>query len=119
MPNSDNALNKPTGNRIVLEVCGHQIPSFKNRKHSGKNGFVYTEPQIKQRMAQIENAMLSALFSECQIIANETHSECWKRLRIALSGLSDDSILEIPEGSWAIERCEKGSEGIRIEITTL
>lgn len=70
-------------------------------------------------MLLLENAILSALLSEYRIKENETHLECLKRLRTALSGLCDDSIREIPSGSWNVEYVEKGSEGVLIEIETI
>lgn len=107
-------------NPVKLTVMnqGH-CPSFKNHKHSGANGFVYCDPRVKKRVQSIENAMLSELYSESQIVGSETHSECWKRLRTVLSGLSDDSIREIPEGSWAVEFVPPGDEGLEITIEPL
>lgn len=104
---------------IVLEIKGLTVPSFKNHKHSNRNGHVYTDPKVKARAEGIENAMLCALYSESQIVGNETPSECWKRLRTALSGLLDDSVREIPEGSFSTEFVSPGEEGFRIEIVEL
>jgi hypothetical protein len=42
-------FGQPMGNTIKLIHKGH-IPSFKNAKHSGKTGFVYTDPKVKARM---------------------------------------------------------------------
>lgn len=109
--------------KLEMQNTGH-CPSFKNRKRAIRDGQTgqlrtLTEPKIKQRMAMLEAAILCALYSESQIIGSETHSECWKRLRTFLSGLCDDSILEIPTGSWEVERVPKGQEGLLIEITRL
>lgn len=111
--------------KIVLNVVGHQIPSFKNRKraildrNTGKMRTL-TEPSVKKRMDLIENAILSELYSSVQIREGETHSECLKRLRIALSGLCDDSTKEIPQGQWeTIHHVTKGKEGAIIEIEEL
>lgn len=107
---------------LVLHVP--MPPSHKNRKrpviHS-KTGKLHEiiEPSVKDRMQHLEDAILSALYSASQIVGKETHSECWKRLRTVLSGLSDDSIREIPCGSWDVEYVSKGSEGISIHITEL
>jgi hypothetical protein len=109
-------FNPEYGSGLVLEiVCGH-VPSFKNHKHSSRSGFVYTDPKIKRRMAILENSILCGLYSSSQTNGSETPSECWKRLRTLLSGLCDDSIREIPCGSWGVEYVSKGSEGVRITI---
>lgn len=102
-----------------LLVRGLSVPSFKNHKHSNRNGHVYTDPKVKARMESLENAMLCELYSASQITGNETHSECWKRLRTALSGLCDDSVREIPEGSWTVEHVPPNEEGVEIIITEL
>lgn len=81
-------------------------PSKKNHHFPLKNGGLGIDKEIKERMKQLENDILSQLYSECQIIEGETHSECWKRLRTLLSGLLDDSINEIPKGGWDVQRVE-------------
>ena len=78
-----------------------------------------THPAIKFRMECIEDDILFALYSLSQTGENETHLECLKQLRTALSELSDDSIKEVPEGSWETVYVPKGQEGVRIEITPL
>jgi len=76
----------------------------------------YTRKDIKKRMQLLEDVILSKLYSLCPTTESETHSECLKQLRTALSGLSDDSIREIPVGSWSVDRVPKGEEGVRITI---
>lgn len=105
--------------KIAIEVTGQQVACFKNTKKSSRSGFIYTPKKIKGRMLLLENAILSALYSEYRIKENETHLECLKRLRTALSGLCDDSIREIPSGSWDVEYVEKGNEGVLIGIEIL
>jgi len=120
MPNSAQESSKPTESKIVLVVSGTgHIPSFKNHKHSGKSGFVYTDPKVKKRVKRLEENILCGLYSLCRTNESETHLECLKRLRTALFGLCDDSIREIPQGEWNVEYVEKGKEGVRIEITTI
>lgn len=109
---------------VTLTVTGATVPCFKNRKRIAKNkrsgkSFLRTREDIKERMQHLENAILSELYSESQIVGSETHSECWKRLRTALSELCDDSIREIPCGSWDVEFVPKGSEGVTLVITEL
>jgi hypothetical protein len=100
-------------------VKGMHIPSFKNHKHSNRQGRVYTDPRVKKLMSRLESSILSVLYSESRISANETDSECWKRLRTALSGLSDDSLREIPECSFTTKRVTRGEEGVDIYIFEL
>lgn len=111
--------------KIVLTIKGvGVIPAFKNRKraiqdrNTGKMRTL-TEPSIKKRMDRIENAILFALYSLCATADAETQQECLKQLRIALSGLSDDSIRELPQGSWGTEYVKKGEEGAMITIEQL
>ena len=109
---------------VKLIVPGPTPPSFKNRKMAVRdqtNGKLKTisPPAVKERRMSLENAILSELYSESQIIGNETHSECWKRLRTVLSGLCDDSIREIPCGSWDVEYVSKHREGIEIVISLI
>ena len=105
----------PSSVVLVISGLGH-CPSKKNRHFPLTNGALGIDKSVRDRMKALENAILSALYSECQIVGNETHSECWKRLRTLLSGLSDDSIREIPTGSWAVEHVANGQEGMQITI---
>lgn len=75
-----------------------------------------TEPETKQRMNNLENGIVSALYSLCQTGDGETDSECRKQLRMFLSELSDDSLNQIPSSTFEVEFVEKGQEGVRIEI---
>ena len=106
-------------NSVTIEIHGQQVPSFKNRKHSGVNGHVFTEPKVKDRMQRLEDSILSALYSWSQTTASATPLECLKQLRTFLYELYDDSLREIPMGSWAVERVPKGQEGVRIIITEI
>lgn len=127
-------LSPPTSPKIpiVLVIRGQQVPSFKNRKIAivlNRKALVnpqaraitrtLTEPKTKARMDLLENAILSALYSSCPTIAGVTAMEWQKQLRIALSGLLDDSFQIIPESSWRAEKVAKGQEGVRIEIIEL
>lgn len=106
---------------LTITGLGH-IPSHKNRKRAildKSKGHLrtLTEPSIKKRMDRLENAILFALYSWCQTSVLGMHSGCSKQLRTALSGLCDDSIKEVPEGSWDVEYVPKGQEGCVIQIT--
>lgn len=104
--------------QLIVTGIGH-CPSKKNKHYSGINGRILMDKKTKARMQSLESAILSELYSASQIRGNETHLECLKRLRTLLSSLCDDSIREIPAGSWAVEYVEKGQEGAEIIISTL
>lgn len=70
-------------------------------------------------MDQLENAIVSALYSLSQTGGAGMPSECSKLLRTVLSGLSDDSLKEIPCGEWDVRYVPKGSEGLELTITKL
>lgn len=67
-------------------------------------------------MQRLENAILFELYSASQTGASGIVSECLKPLQTLLSGLCDDSIKEIPSGSWDVEYVPKGEEGLDILI---
>ena len=94
------------------------MPSKKNR-HWANGKHIQLDLKVKKRMALLEDAIVFALYSCAATIVSETPSGCLKQLRTLLSGLSDDSIREIPCGSWDVERVEKGQEGLLITIEKL
>ena len=112
------------GNVVIqIEGIGHVIP-FKNRKRAVMNRNTgkmrtLTEPSVAQWMDRAVSSIESQLYSACQTTGDVTQQECLKQLRTFLSGLSDDSLREIPEGSWKVERVPKGQEGAVITITQL
>ena len=113
-----------TSTPIKLVVRSGPVPAFKNCKRSildRNTGLqrTLTPGPIKKRMQVLENGILSALYSSCQTTDAETALACRKQLRIALSGLSDDSLAEIPEFSFGLERVPKEREGVKIEIILL
>lgn len=108
------------GLRLVVHTR-EAIPSFKNRKRaiptpSGKYRTL-TEPSVKLRMVELEDGILSALYSSCQTESGETDLECLKQLRTALCGLSDDSLNQVPEASFGVEYSSQ--PGVIIEIKPL
>jgi hypothetical protein len=78
-----------------------------------------TEPKVKKRMRALEDAIVSELYSLCQTTGQGTPSECLKQLRTAASGLLDDSIKELPSGSWDVRYVPIGEEGLEITIEEL
>ena len=122
MPN--NSPNKPL--KLVVR-CG-VIPSFKNRKRLAINSttgkpFNYTDKSTKKRMQVIESSILSALYSLCQTENAGTGMECQRPLLIALSerlkDLTDDSLNQIPCGSFETRMVARGMEGVEITIEEL
>ena len=110
---------------VTLSVLtGDHVPSFKNSKrsildrNSGKQRTL-TPAKIKKRMELIENSIVSALYSSRPMRGDVTDPEWLKQLRIALSGLSDDSVHEIPEFSFGVQKVQKGMEGVIIYIEEL
>lgn len=99
---------------ILKVVTGDHIPSFKNTKRCG-----HTPKQIKQRMMQLENRIVSNLYSWFQTQKSGTETEWLLQLRTFLSGLSDDSIKQICSGTWEARYVEPGCEGVEIEIERL
>jgi hypothetical protein len=58
---SSASLTAPTA-KLRLVWHGHVV-SFKNKKHSGRNGFVYTEPKARAQMKAITAAFREQLRS--------------------------------------------------------
>src|SRR5690348_10817908 len=117
---SGNQMGVIQNHRVTLTVQGvGPIPSFKNCKRAildKRTGRMrtLTEPSVKKRMQLIEDAILLALYSCCPTTEGATGLEWLKRLRIALSGLSDDSLKQIPRSNWeaASPLVETGREGV-------
>lgn len=100
-------------------MLGKAIPSKKNHHFPGKGGHVLIDKPIKERMAQLEDGILSALYLWCQTRESGTDLAWQKHARMLLSGLSDDSLREIPQSSFGVEYVPKGSEGVIITIELL
>lgn len=107
-------------NCLVLTVhLGQHIPSKKNHHFPGKGGRVLIDKKVKERILELENAILCELFSLSAMLASGTPSACSRPLRTLLSELCDDSIREIPSGSWGVRYVKKGQEGVEITIMEL
>jgi hypothetical protein len=121
-----NAVSNHPGNptSCTLRLFCPLPPAFKNYKRSGKHRktgkhMTFTRDDIKERMEQLENAILLELYSTGKTFGEGMEAECMRRLRMLLSALSDDSLNEIPEGSFGSELVEPGQEGITIIIEEL
>lgn len=108
---------------LVLTVLLSQpVCSFKNTKRSildRNTGLqrTLTPAKIKKRMQELEDGIVSGLYSSCQTGSAGTDSAWLKRLRTALSGLSDDSLTQIPESSFAVQYADQA--GVMIEIVEI
>ena len=111
----------PGPKMVVLTVrLGCHVPSKKNHHYPSADGKrILIDKNIKQRMVELENAIACELFSLSAMLANGTPSECWRQLLMLLSGLSDDSIAQVPSGSWDVRYVPKGEEGVEIHITEI
>ena len=98
---------------------GFNIPSKKNKHYPLTNGALGIDKRVKEKMRRLENDILCELYLLCRTEGSATDSECRKQLQTLLSGLSDDSIREIPASSWAVEYVPAGDEGCVIEIVLL
>lgn len=112
---------KSSETQLSLSITGiGPIPSFKNNKSIFKKQdgtpFIATNPDLKKRMERLENAIVFALYSSSPTGGGATDGEWLKQLRTLLSGLSDDSLKEMPHGEYDYEIVPKGEEGVRIEI---
>lgn len=108
-----NPSNEPI--RLYIQGIGH-IPSKKNAHYPLNNGGLGIDKKIKARMSLLENAVLSQLYSLSQTTGSGTPLECLRQLQTRLSGLSDDSVREIPQGDWKTLHVAKGGEGVNIFI---
>lgn len=118
--NSHSANPRSEGIRLSVTGIGHVIP-FKNRKRAildRKTGKMrtLTEPKVAQWMERATEAIVLKLFSSCQTGDAATQRECLSQLRTFLCGLSDDSVKQLPMGSWEVEYVEKGDEGFELVI---
>lgn len=124
IPTPPNRLSSETSAPITLRLFIPLPPSFKNSKRSildrntGRQRTL-TPGKVKRRMDQLEDAIVSALFSWSQTKEGVMRLACWKQSPTALFGPSDDSIKEIPCGEWDVRYVEKSQEGLEITFTSL
>lgn len=114
----------PTLQSVVLNVTtGQNLCSFKNHKRVTKRGGLITDPKIKRRMQSLEDSIVSSLYSASATTIGATGLDSASQSRTALcellSGLTDDSLKQIPEFSFGVEYVPEGSEGVQITITRL
>jgi len=107
--------------KIILQICCPLPPSFKNHKRSGidaqtRKHMTFTRTDIKERMMLLENAILSELYFIGKTYGEGMDLECLRRLRTVLSGLLDDSLNEIPIGSFECDTVAPADEGLTIII---
>lgn len=110
---------------LVKPKDNFHIPSFKNSKRwitklpNGKplkRPFLITSPGFQQWREKAVKSLESQLLSMCRIGGDGTPLERSK-LFATLSQLPvDDSVNDLPEGSWKVIRVPPGEEGCRIVI---
>lgn len=104
------------------------VPSFKNAKHwitktpQGKpldRPFLITSPEFQKWMEKAAISLESQLLSWCQTTYGET-LPARSRLLLILSLLpADDSVRELPAGSWEVKHVPPGEEGAIITLEKL
>ena len=104
------------------------IPSFKNAKRwitklpNGKplkRPFLITSPEFQEWMEKAVQSLESQLLSMCRTGSEGTPPEPSKLFAMLSRLPADDSVNDLPEGSWKVERVPPGEEGARIEIQRL
>lgn len=106
----------------------YHIPSFKNSKRwitklpNGKplkRPLLITSPEFQQWKEKAAQSLESQLLSTCQTGSDATQ-QVRSRLFAILSLLPvDDSVTDLPEGSWKVEKVPAGEEGCKIVIERL
>lgn len=104
------------------------IPSFKNSKRwitklpNGKplkRPFLITSPAFQDWMEKAVQSLESQLLSMCLTGGEGTPLERSKLFAMLSRLPADDSVNDLREGSWKVERVPPGEEGCRIEITRM
>lgn len=106
----------------------YHIPSFKNSKRwvtklpNGKplkRPLLITSPEFQEWMRKAVLSLESQLLCSCQTGPDET-PPARSKLFAMLSRLpADDSVNDLKEGSWKVERVSPGEEGAIITIERL
>ena len=114
--------------KTPLLVPNCHIPSIKNCKmwitktpqgRPLKRPLLISKPAYQEWREKAIRALESDLLSRCRITGEETH-KALSRLCAILSQLpADDSVNDLPQGSWTVELVPPGQEGAVIEITRL
>jgi hypothetical protein len=106
----------------------YHIPSFKNAKRwvtkdprgkPLKKAFLITSPEFQKWREKAVQSLESQLLSSCRTTCGETPLEPSKLLWILSRLPADDSVNDLPEGSWKVIRVPPGEEGAIITIERL
>lgn len=129
---------------LVLELIGIPVPPSKKRKTpqlvpnchipSKKNNkitltqmhgkplkfpMIIVKPEIQAWTEKAVQHLESQLLSKCLITGEETQ-QALSRLSVILSQLpADDSVSDLPQGSWTVELVSPGQEGAIITLERL
>jgi hypothetical protein len=106
----------------------YHIPSFKNSKRwvtktprgtPLKRPLLITSPEFQAWMEKAVDSLESQLLSMCQTTSGEIQ-QARSKLFAMLSRLpADDSVRDLSEGSWHVERVSPGEEGCTITLTRI
>jgi len=114
---SNESLPAPnTQKPVKLVIRGSHIPSFKNRKRVSKNGGVFTDEKVKERMDAIIQSFVSQLLCETATIERVTPMDNSRLSLMLLLLPGDDSKKWIPEIHIYSEKVKIGEEGAEIII---
>lgn len=103
---------------LVLEIpLRGPIPSKKNRHFHGQDGKIKIDLKIKQRLANLEADILSALLSAWQTTGEGMRTGCSLRCWIASSTPADDCWTCIPE--MRVSVCRMSEPKLTVEIVKL
>lgn len=127
IPAPRNLKQKPKTEAEKLPENFH-IPSFKNAKRwitklpNGKplkRPFLITSPEFQAWMEIAVQSLESQLLSMCRTGSEGIPPEPLKLFAMLSRLPADDSVNDLREGSWRVERVPPGEEGCRIEIERL
>jgi hypothetical protein len=103
------------------------IPSKKNNKmmltklrgKPLKRPMIITKPEYQEWTEKAIQHLESQLLSRCLITGEETQQELSRLSAICSQLCADDSVSDLPQGSWTVELVSPGNEGAVITIERL
>lgn len=116
------------GNEGKERKQNYHVPSFKNSKrwitkdprgNPLKRPFLITSPEFQQWMERAAQLLESQLLSMSQTTCDGIPQVPLKLSAILSCIPPDDSVRELKEGSWTVEKVAPGEEGAKIVIERL
>ncbi len=126
VPPSKGRKERKTTRKITLLPNCH-IPSKKNSKmvlsevkgRKLKYPMLIMKPEIQKWIAMAEAHLESQLLSTC-LTEGDAIQSALSKLSVILSQLpEDDSVNDMPVGTWQVRLCEPGNEGAVVVIERL